>query len=235
MNNSGCISNKKQQILEKWYKGDVEGKSLIQKVTQDEMKRVGGLAQMDEDNFYSLANEVFFRSLKSWDEERSFKIFFRSNLRRKISTEIRNMNRKKRGGFDDSSPRIVYNDENDPTGEKRYRENERRYLYQSNNNVLSLDYNIDEETSMHDIVSGGDNIQEYIDGIEEHSDEYNNFMDSCSRMQKKILEFKMNNLGCREKDICEALNISSKVYHQHMEDILFNPYLFQLQRRVSVR
>ena len=145
------------------------------------------------------------------------------------------MNRKKRGGFDDSSPRIAYNDENDPTGEKRYRESERRYLYQNNNNVLSLDYNIDEATSMHDIVSGGDNIKEYIDSMDGYSDEYNNFMDNCSRMQKKILEFKMNNLGCREKDVCEALNISSKVYHQHMEDILFNPYLFQLQRRVSAR
>ena len=230
------MSNKKQEILEKWYKGDFNGNSLVQKVTQDEIKRIGGLSQMDEDNFYSLANEVFFNTLKSWDEERSFKVFFRSNLRRKIATELRNMNRKKRGGFDSyNNTAPVLNDENDPTGEKRYRESERKYLYQKNNNVLSLDYPIDDETNMHDIVSGGDNIQEYFDSMEEYSDEYNNFMDSCSRMQRKILQYKMNHLGCRERDVCKALNISSKVYHQQMEDMLYNPYVFQLQRRVSIR
>lgn len=234
MIDSNCLSEKKQKMLEKWYKGDFNGNSLIQKVTQDEVKKIGGLTQMDEDNFYSLANEVFFRTLKSWDEERSFKAFFKSNMKRKIATELRNMNRKKRGGMDNANePRIAYDDKNDPTGEYRYIESERRYLYQKNNNVLSLDYQIDEETNMHDIVSGGDNIQEYFDKMEEYSNEYNNFMDNCSRMQRKILEFKMNNLGCRERDICEALNISSKIYHQHMDDILMNPYVFQLQRKVN--
>lgn len=231
MFNPSCMSSKKQEVLEKWYQNDFYGSSLIQKVTQDEISRIGGLTQMEEDNFYSLANEVFFHSLKSWDEKRSFKVFFRSNLRKKIATELRNMNRKKRGGMDNAehSP-INYNNENDPTGEKRYRESERRYLYQKNNITLSLDYAIDDETSMHDVIGGKDNIKEYFDSMDEHSNEYNNFMNNCSRMQRKILEFKMNYLGCREKDVCDALHISSKVYHQHMEDILYNPYLIQLQR-----
>ena len=229
MTNFVELSEAKKSVLTKWYSGDYAGNSMIQKTVQKELRKIGGISQMEEDNFYSLANEVFFNTLKLWDEKRSFKTYFKSNLRRKVSTELRNMNRKKNGGNGGSTFISNYDDNNDPTGEKRFREKEKNFYDNRRMNTMSLDFMIDDECDMYDCVYGGNNIQDYIDGIcEEKSDAYNDFLDYCSRMQKEILNYKMEHHGYTERDLCNALGISTSTYHQQMNELLDNPYVFCL-------
>lgn len=233
MSDCTSLSSSKNDVLLKWYEGDYYGKSLIQKTVKNELRKIGGLSQMEEDNFYSIANEVFFNSLKLWDEKRSFRTFFVSNLRRKISTELRDMNRKKNGGNGGNVFISNYDNNSDPTGEKRYKERERAICTSRKANTLSLDYVIDDETDMYDYVYGGDNIKDFLDELcSDNSDAYNDFLSYCSRLQREILSFKMDNLGCQEKEICNALNISPTTYHQQMEDLLDNPYVFMLEASV---
>lgn len=227
MSNCTNLTKAKEKILYKWYKDDYKGSSLITKLVNKELRKIGGISQKDYDNFYSLANEVFFKSLKTWDEKRSFYNFFKSNFKRKLATELRNMNRKKKGGIGGDVIASTYNDENDPTGEKRYREKEILLSMDKKANELSLDYSENEDFDMYDTVYGGNNIEDYFfNNREETSDAYEKFFNNCSRQQRKIIQYKIDNPKCLEKELCKDLNISSKTYHQQMNAILNNNYLF---------
>lgn len=224
------LSETKNNMLLKWYAGDYCGKSLVRKTVSNELKKIGGIAQMDEDNFYSIANEVFFKTLKLWDEKRSFKTFFKSNLHRKISSELRNMNRKKNGGNGGVVFISNYDNNNDPTGEKRFREKETEFYNNGRMNTMSLDFVMEDDVDMYDVVYGGNNVNDYLNHIckDNESTTYDDFMNYCSRMQREILEYRMDHPKCSEKEVCNVFKISANTYHQHMNELLDNPYVFCL-------
>lgn len=56
----------------------------------------GGLSNKDVDDFYSLANEVFAKIIKRYDNSRSFDAFLYSCLYNKIKSEMTRRNREKR-------------------------------------------------------------------------------------------------------------------------------------------
>ena len=229
MSNCANMSKIKEKVLYKWYKNDYDGNSLISKLVNKEIKKIGGISQKDNDNFYSLANEVFFKSLKTWDEKRSFHNFFKSNFKRKLATELRNMNRSKRGGSGGNVFVSIYDDKNDPTGEKRYREKEALISADKKANTLSLDFSDNEDFDMYDTVYGGNNIDDYFFGKEDTSEAYEKFFNNCSRQQRKIIQYKIDNPNCLERELCKELGISSKTYHQQMNAILNNEYLFVIR------
>lgn len=60
------------------------------------LSKFGGLSSKDTDDFYSLANEVFWDVMKRYDYEQSFDGFLYSCLSNKIMSEITKRNREKR-------------------------------------------------------------------------------------------------------------------------------------------
>ena len=58
--------------------------------------RFGGLSDMDMDDFYSLANEVFADTIKRYDGSGDFDGFLYSCLLNRVKTEITRRNREKR-------------------------------------------------------------------------------------------------------------------------------------------
>lgn len=85
---------KQEAILEEYY-GQNAGK--LRHIVDGILKRFGGIAQMDLDDFYSLANEVFADVLTRYDGKQSFDGFLYSCLQNKICSEVTRRNRKKRG------------------------------------------------------------------------------------------------------------------------------------------
>lgn len=62
------------------------------------IRRIGGLSQMDHDDFLSRANELVWLAAKDYDETKAptFHMFLVGCIKRKFDTEIRDRNRDKR-------------------------------------------------------------------------------------------------------------------------------------------
>lgn len=84
-----------KQILLDYYG---ENARKLRRIVDKILAGFGGIAQKDEDDFYSLANEVFLDVLKRYDKEQSFEGFLYSCLSNKICSEMTKRNRKKRNG-----------------------------------------------------------------------------------------------------------------------------------------
>ena len=81
------------QILITYY---ADNAKKLHKVVDKILLRFGGLAYKDLDDFYSLANEVFFDVMTRYDNSQSFDGFLYSCLLNKIKTEMTRRNREKR-------------------------------------------------------------------------------------------------------------------------------------------
>lgn len=68
----------------------------LHKVVDKILLKFGGLSDKDLDDFYSLANEVFWDAMRRYDDLQSFDAFLYSCLLNKIKTEITRRNREKR-------------------------------------------------------------------------------------------------------------------------------------------
>ena len=68
----------------------------LHKVVDKILLKFGGLSNKDLDDFYSLANEVFWDAMKRYDDAQSFDAFLYSCLLNKIKTEMTKRNREKR-------------------------------------------------------------------------------------------------------------------------------------------
>ena len=68
----------------------------LHKVVDKILLKFGGLSDKDLDDFYSLANEVFWDAMKRYDDSQSFDGFLYSCLLNKIKTEKTRRNREKR-------------------------------------------------------------------------------------------------------------------------------------------
>lgn len=90
------------QITEQYYKNNAE---KLHKMVDAILKRYGGLSQKDIDDFYSLANEVFWIAVNDFNGNGDFNGFLYSRLARKIMSMITKRNRKKRADIE-----IVIND-----------------------------------------------------------------------------------------------------------------------------
>lgn len=82
-----------KQFLDEYY-GDNAKK--LHKVVDRILQKFGGMSGKDNDDFYSLANEVFVDVLRRYDGVQSFDGFLYSCLQNKIKSEITRRNREKR-------------------------------------------------------------------------------------------------------------------------------------------
>ncbi len=94
-----CLEIKKggtkemEEILHLYYENNAE---KLHGVVNGIVKSFGGLSDMDMDDFYSLANEVFADIIRRYDDSRSFEAFLYSCLCNRVKTEMTKRNREKR-------------------------------------------------------------------------------------------------------------------------------------------
>ena len=80
-------------ILDAYY---TDNAKKLHKTVDKILCGFGGLSSKDMDDFYSLANEVFWNVMKRYDASQSFDAFLYSCLANKIKTEMTRRNREKR-------------------------------------------------------------------------------------------------------------------------------------------
>lgn len=82
-----------EQILNSYYRNDAKKLHImVDKI----LKKLGIEYMVDNEDFYSLANEIFVDVIKRYDEEKSFDTFLYSCLLNKFKTEMTRRNRQKR-------------------------------------------------------------------------------------------------------------------------------------------
>lgn len=80
-------------ILDAYY---ADNAKKLRRIVDKILCGFGGLSGKDIDDFYSLANEVFWGVMKRYDDSQSFDAFLYSCLANKIKTEMTRRNREKR-------------------------------------------------------------------------------------------------------------------------------------------
>ena len=120
------------KVTEQYYENNAE---KLHKMVDKIIKGFGGLSQKDADDFYSLANEVFWIAVNDFNGHGDFNGFLYSRLARKIMSMITKRNRKKRADIE-----MVIND----NGKKEVRYHQ----------PLSLDSPIDSESGDNTLTLG---------------------------------------------------------------------------------
>lgn len=82
-----------EQILNTYY---ADNAKKLHRTVDKILLKFGGLSDKDMDDFYSLANEVFWDVMKRYDNSYQFDAFLYSCLSNKIKTEMTRRNREKR-------------------------------------------------------------------------------------------------------------------------------------------
>lgn len=86
------FSEKQISLVNEYYKN--EARKLHDMV--DKVLKQLKFCDIDRDDFYSLANEVFLEVIRRYDESQSFEGFLYSSLYKKFCTEMTRRNRQKR-------------------------------------------------------------------------------------------------------------------------------------------
>lgn len=84
---------KMEHIINIYY---ADNARRLRKIVDKILLNYGGLYDMDKDDFYSLANEVFTSVIRSYDNIRPFEVFLYTCLCNKIKSEISKRNTYKR-------------------------------------------------------------------------------------------------------------------------------------------
>lgn len=176
----------KQEVLE-YYLLNEMGK--LKRLCFPIMAKLGGISQKDEDDFYSLASIVLWKTLDSYDETTliPFEAFFRSCLKKRFITELRDRNRDNR------------------------KANNGKY-------VCSIDNpNEDGQTLANLIVDKHTTEEIFEEKKIEYSDKMEKYLNKLSTLQKKVLE--LISIGFQASEIQKDLHISSKEYSDSIINI----------------
>lgn len=176
------MTDKDLEVLKAYCENDMR---LLKRVSQSVLlKFYVTLADVDKDDFYSIANTTLWKAYKSYDPESgiSFHLFLRSCLYKKFAEEIRDRHRQKR---------VInqYTVSLDAMGDS------------------------DDEYSLLDIIpSDFDIFDEVIKGqdSEQYTDKVQEYISKLSNQQINILNLLID--GYKPDEIRKALNISNKEY-----------------------
>lgn len=191
--------NANQQHYANLYYQD-NGKRL-HNIVDAQLKKYGGIYQEDMDDFYSLANEIFFQTLMEFNGSGTFEGYFKFKLSNKIKTEMTKRNRKKRGCVE------IVNE----NGEKT----------QIFHRTISLDEPISDDSDCiySDILCSDFNIDDYL--IDETGSKYgkciSNYFKKLTSTQRKIALLLMH--GYEHSDVAKELNMSEKKYRLILSDM----------------
>lgn len=143
---------------------------------------------VDNSDFYSLGSEIFLDALCRYDEAQDFNGFLYSCLMNKFKTEMTRRNRKKR------------------TADK---------------NSISIDTPIGDEDgnfTLADMIASNINIEKEILGDNEDiimDEKIEKYLESLSKIQRKIIEMKMQNVEVQH--IKEILGLTDSQYSNYMQ------------------
>ena len=154
---------------------------------------------VDKNDFYSLANEVFMYAIRDYDPSKSFDVFLYSCLYKKFCSEITNRRRDKRC----VKIKIKEKDENGNV-------NDRIVIVQ--NESLDAPIEGDENCTLGEVIAGRNTVENEI--FEKNEDIYSDkmllYLSRLSVLQKEIL--RLNMAGYLPNEIREELHISEKQY-----------------------
>ena len=146
---------------------------------------------VDNEDFYSLANEIFLDVLQRYDDSQDFNGFLYSCLVNKFKTEMTRRNRQKR-----QADRMAISWET-PIGEEE------------GNFTLS------------DMIASNINIEKEILGNDADiimDEKIERYLNSLSKIQRKIIEMKMQNIEVQ--NIKEELGLTDSQYSSHMQEVV---------------
>lgn len=146
---------------------------------------------VDNNDFYSLGNEVFLDALCRYDEAQDFNGFLYSCLMNKFKTEMTRRGRQKR---------------------------------QADKNSISIDTPIGDENGSYtlgDMIASNINIEKEILGDDTDiimDERIERYLKSLSKIQRKIIELKMQNVEVQH--IKEELGLTDSQYSSHMQEVV---------------
>ena len=146
---------------------------------------------VDNEDFYSLANEIFVDVLNRYNKSQSFDGFLYSCLMNKFKTEMTRRNRKKR---------------------------------LADKNSISIDTPIGDEdgnSTLGDMIASNINIEREILGDDADiimDERIERYLESLSKIQRKIIEMKMQNVEVQH--IKEELGLTDSQYSSHMQEVV---------------
>lgn len=186
------------KITDQYYENNAE---KLHKMVDKILKRYGGLSQKDTDDFYSLANEVFWVAVNDFNGNGDFNGFLYSRLARKIMSMITKRNRKKRADIEiikqtDGSIKRIYHHpvsldapiKNDNGATTTYRE------------LIESKFDIWDEISDEIDASYADKVKRYLERL--------------PKIQRSIVTFLVE--GYKPSEIREELHITESEYSDHM-------------------
>lgn len=189
-----------EKILILYYANNA---NKLHKMVDKILLKFGGLSDKDQDDFYSLANEVFVDVMRRYDDSQSFDGFLYSCLLNKIKTEITRKNREKRRAdrMSISLDTPLGDDEDSTIGD-----------------MLADDFTIEKELFERNQTG-------------EWRKEVREYLDSLSPLQRRIAYLLSDNLTPGE--ICEALQISTRHFENSMKRILADERIKPLRALVE--
>lgn len=146
---------------------------------------------VDNEDFYSLANEIFVDVLKRYDGKQDFNGFLYSCLTNKFKTEMTRRNRQKR-----QADRMALSWET-PIGED------------------------DGSSTLGDMIASNIDIEKEILGDDSDiimDEKIERYLKSLSKIQRKIIEMKMQNVEVQH--IKEELGLTDSQYSSHMQEVV---------------
>lgn len=147
---------------------------------------------VDNEDFYSLANEIFVDVMKRYDGKQDFNGFLYSCLTNKFKTEMTRRNRQKR-----QADRMALSWET-PLGDEE-----------------------DGGSTLGDMIASNINIEKEILGDDSDiimDEKIERYLKSLSKIQRKIIEMKMQNVEVQH--IKEELGLTDSQYSSHMEEVV---------------
>ena len=184
----------KAKVMEEYYANDAE---KLHRMVDSILKKFGGIANKDRDEFYSLANEVFWTSLRNFNGIGSFGGFLHFCLNRKIQSLITRRNRKKRCTvkitvYDDGHQEYEYPDE------------------------LSLEFEYENGQTLAEIIPSNESIEDMIcDKIDFTYDEsiqkYLNHLPTDTRGVAILVGY-----GYAPAEIRKKLHMTERDYMNHL-------------------
>lgn len=147
---------------------------------------------VEKSDFYSLGSEIFLDALCRYDETQDFNGFLYSCLMNKFKTEMTRRNRQKR---------------------------------KADRMALSLETPIGDEedggSTLGDMIASNINIEKEILGDDSDiimDEKIERYLKSLSKIQRKIIEMKMQNVEVQH--IKEELGLTDSQYSSHMEEVV---------------
>lgn len=186
------------KVTEQYYANNAK---KLHKMVDGIIKKFGGLSQKDTDDFYSLANEVFWIAVNDFNGKGDFQGFLYSRLTLKIRSMITERNRKKRSDIEiikqtDGSIKRIYH------------------------HPVSLDAPIKNDdgkaTIYRDLIESKFNIWDEISGESgiSYNDKVKRYLERLPKIQRRIVTLLVE--GYKSSEIRAELHITESEYSDHM-------------------